>query len=138
MALSSALQHVSDATHGLDQLGIAGLILDLLTQVAHVHLDDVGFAHEVIAPDAVQDRLAVEHLAWVREEEVKQVVLGGGELDQSLAATHLPGRLVEGEVGDAQHAPPRTASGNEALLATEQRADARDELLKAEGLGKIV
>src|SRR5262249_22452618 len=76
---ASAFQHIANAANRLNQLGTAWLILNLLAQVANVHLDNIGLTHEVVAPHAVENGLAVEHLARVGKEEVEQVILGGGE-----------------------------------------------------------
>src|SRR5215813_3596836 len=58
----SPLQHVADATHGLDEARRARVVFDLLPQVADVDFDDIRLTHEVVAPDAVEDGLPVEHL----------------------------------------------------------------------------
>src|SRR2546429_3799121 len=71
-------QRVAHPPHGVDEGWLEAV--DLLAQVAHVGLDDVAVAPEVVAPDVVQDLGLGEDPAGGGQEEAQQVELGGGEL----------------------------------------------------------
>ena len=123
---------VADAAHRLDERRAQAV--DLAPQVAHVGLDDVGVAAEVVVPHVVEDLVLGEHAAGVEHEVAQELELGGRELDVVAGAPHLVGVLVELEVGD-DHAPHGRLRG---LHAPQDGADARHELLDAERLGHVV
>src|SRR3954469_6703545 len=92
---------VAHAAHGVQQPRLAAL-LRLAPQVAHVDAERVRARAEVVAPDALEDLRAGEHLARVLEEHGQQLELGARELERALPAAGLPGAAVEHEVGEAQ------------------------------------
>ena len=108
--------------------------LELLAQVAHVRLDDVRLAAEVVVPDVVEDLRLRQDAAGVQQEVPQQVELGGGQLDRLAVAADLVGRLVHLEVGEAEDAI--------VLLVTERPseddADAGDDLGQRERLRDVV
>src|SRR5215469_1758210 len=108
----SALQHIANTTHSLDQLGIARLILDLLAQVADIDLDNIGLTHEIIAPDAVQDGLPVQYLARMGHKQVKKIILGCGTLDDPVAPSDLTRRLIQRQIRHSEDTSPWTTSGH--------------------------
>src|SRR5215211_1400084 len=68
MALRSIGQHpVADVAHRLDRFQPEGDV-DLLAQVAHVDLDDVGIAPELMAPHLVEDLLLRDHPAVAAQQ----------------------------------------------------------------------
>ena len=79
-------------------------LLELLAQIAHVGLDDVAVAAEVVVPDVVEDLRLGQHVARVEHEVAQQVELGRGQVDRVAAAPHLVRALVELEIGEAQDA----------------------------------
>ena len=87
---------------------------------------------EVIAPHALEDRRAREHLPGVGHEELEQQELGARELDRPLTAPDLVRRGVEDEVREAHR------GGVRAVGAAQQRAQARLELLQRERLDEVV
>src|SRR5436190_9531989 len=106
--------------------------VELLAQVAHVRLDDVGVAAEVVVPYVVQDLPLRQDAPRVEHEEAEQVELGAGELDELVAAPDLARLLVQGQVREAEHLrlvrvrPPQNG------------AYARDDLGEAERLRHVV
>ena len=116
-----ALQHVADAAHRLDETRRARFIFDLLAQVTDIHLDDIGLAHEVVAPDAIQDGLAIKHLAWMGHEEMEQIEFGRRQFDNAAIAFDLVRGLVQREIIDGEDAPAGAARLDDPLLATQQR-----------------
>ena len=115
--MGAVAQHVAHAAHGVQQPRLARR-LGLAPQVAHVDLQRVGGRPEVIAPDAVEDLPAGEHLAWVVQEQLEQQELGAGQLHQPLAAAHLVRLRIELEVVEAQR--PRASP-----LHPDRRSSAR-------------
>ena len=129
---SDSRQGVADEADGVDE-GRPEL-LELLAQVAHVGLDDIAVAAEVVVPDVVEDLRLREHVARVEHEVAQQVELRGGEVDDVPAASHLVRTLIELDVGEAQDAVvlglvPRP---------TQDGVDPGDDLGQREGLGDVV
>src|SRR6516165_3217807 len=124
-------QHVPGLAHGLDQR--RAVDVELAAQVAHVGLDDVRIAAEVVPPDVLEDLSLREHTARVEQEEPEQVELGGGEVDAVLAAEDLVAALVEEEVAAAEDIAGEVAGG-----APEDSLHAGDDLGEAERLGDVV
>src|SRR5205807_2791040 len=67
---------VAHAADGLDPLRIA----ELLTQMADVDVDRPRFPVGVVAPQSLQERLAAEDAAGLRDERPQQLELDVGEL----------------------------------------------------------
>src|SRR5215217_5589957 len=106
--------------------------LELPPQVGHEHLDGVRDRERVVAPDPVEQLLARDHQPLVAHEVLEQLELALRELDLALAAAHLMGVGVEGEVADAQrgHAARRPPA--------QQRPHPRQQLLALERLDEVV
>ena len=124
-------EHVPGLPNGLDQRRAIGV--ELAAQVAHVGLDDVRVAAEVVPPDVLEDLALREHAAWVEHEEAKEVELGRREVDVLVAAEDLVAPLVEHEVAQAQHVAGQVAGG-----AAQDGLHAGDDLGEAERLGDVV
>jgi hypothetical protein len=107
--------------------------LRLAAQVADVDLQRVRRRAEVVAPDAIEDLLAGEHLPRVLQEQLEQEELGAGELDRPPVAGDLVRVRVELEVAEAQRAPLALPA-----RSPQQRPQAREQLLERERLGQVV
>lgn len=83
------LEAVADAGLGGDEGGAGGVWLDLAAQVADVYLQDVDIAFVAGAPNGEEDVAVGEDFSLVQDEELEQVVLGGGELHQFFAIVNL-------------------------------------------------
>lgn len=70
--------------HGLDRGAGEGNI-DLLAKVAHVHLDDVGVALEVVVPDVIENVLLRQHRAEVANQQLEHCELSRCQLDLDVA-----------------------------------------------------
>src|SRR5215218_9897880 len=100
---SPLAERVPDPAHRLDEpRPAAGL--GLAAQVADVDVERVRGEAEVVAPDALEDDRAGEHLARVEQEELEQVELRARELDRLAGAPRRPLAGVELDVGEAEHA----------------------------------
>ena len=72
---------VPGAAHGLDRAATERLV-DAAPQPAHVDLDDVGVALEILLPDAGEDLVLRDHLSGPPHEELEHLELAGRELDR--------------------------------------------------------
>src|SRR5258707_12581523 len=54
--------------------------------MAHIDLDDIVISNIVVAPDASQNSLALEHLARMHQEQFQQFKLARGQIDGTLVA----------------------------------------------------
>src|SRR5947209_5228863 len=95
-------QRVPDEPDRLDERRTE--TVELLAQIAHVRLDDVGVAAEVVVPHRVQDLRLGEHALGVAHEEPQQVELGRGQLEHVVPAPDLASVLVHYQVREAQGA----------------------------------
>src|SRR4051794_11859687 len=53
---------VADATHGPDDLGLLGVVLDLRAEPLHMDVDQPGVGGVPVPPDLLEQDLAGEHL----------------------------------------------------------------------------
>jgi glyoxylase-like metal-dependent hydrolase (beta-lactamase superfamily II) len=75
---------------------LAPVLLELLAQITHIHLDHVaGAAAAPLVPDRGQDPLAAHHLAGVAQEQEQQLVFALGEGQGVVAAASQPPQGVE-------------------------------------------
>src|SRR5688500_9297597 len=84
---------VPDAAHGEQVLGVLGVLLDLLAQVADVDVDRPRVAEGRVAPDPGQQHLAREDPAGVAGERLEDLELDVRRLDVLVA--DLDGALGE-------------------------------------------
>src|SRR5579885_3521555 len=78
--LGFSTQAVPGAAYGAQQGGIETGVY-LLPQPADVHVDDVGLRIEVVAPDALQQHGARDHLAGVAQQVFQQLELARLQID---------------------------------------------------------
>src|SRR5690625_1547129 len=118
---------VARAPHRLDPVGS-----ELVAQVAHIHVDDVGAWIEVEAPDPGEELLAAEDLVGVAHELLQQRVFAGGELDRLLPHERPARTHVEGEVSHPQYGRlPR-------VRGTKPQAHASEQLIEGERFAHVV
>src|ERR1700704_1740367 len=67
----SRTEDISNASDGVQQLLVERPI-DLLTQAAHQHIDDVGLWIEVVLPDMGEDHRLGYDVAGVADQELEQ------------------------------------------------------------------
>src|SRR5581483_305455 len=129
--LAALLQDVPRAADGVDEARLAPSF-ELLAQVPDVDFDHLRLAPEVGAPDAVVDEVAREDLSRMLQEELQELVLGGGEADLAGAAARFARGGVEAQVGIAKLA------ARDGLAAAELDADAGEQLFQRERLDQVV
>src|ERR687890_725646 len=72
-------ENIPDTPRGVDELGVAGVALDLLAEMADVNVHRALVA-ELVAPHPPQERAAREHPARARGEGHQELELGVGEV----------------------------------------------------------
>ena len=96
-----ALDHIADAPDGLDH---GGVVTQLLADVADMYVDGAGFAIELIAPDAVQQEVAREHLAAAEHQQLQQLELLQSQRQLLAIAECFIIADVDGQAADMQDA----------------------------------
>src|SRR6185437_4523264 len=92
---SGNVQPVPGAAYGDDQARRLGHLLELLAQVAHVHVDRSRVAVGAVAPDRAQQLLAAEQAPGLADERAEQLELGEGEVHRVARDRHHAVRPVE-------------------------------------------
>src|SRR5580658_5322694 len=67
-----SLVAIPDAAHRRDVFGVLGVVLDERAQSLDVHVERLGVADVVTAPDAVDQDLARQDASRILEEQSKQ------------------------------------------------------------------
>src|ERR1700722_2101659 len=94
-------QDVTDQADGVNER--CAVLLQLATQVTDVGLDHVRLPAEVVVPDVVEYLRLRQDVPGIEHEVAQQVELGRRELDVDAPSSDLMRRLVELEVGEAEH-----------------------------------
>src|SRR5512133_1311580 len=79
-------QRVADAAHRVNQARLAAGF-GLPPQIADVDVERIGSEAEVVAPHALEDDRARQHLARVAQEQLEEREFRPRQLDQAAAAT---------------------------------------------------
>ena len=90
--------------HGDEVARVRRLVLDLLAQLGHVHVDGAGERDRVVAPDRVEQLLAGDHLAPVLGEVLEQPELARRQVDRPVALGGLVALEVDGDVAEREAA----------------------------------
>jgi hypothetical protein len=94
-------QRVADAANRVDEAAVSSG-LGLAPEVPDVHVERVRRRPEVIAPHALEDDRAREHLAWVPQEELEERELGAREVDEFPRTADLARSRIELQVTEAE------------------------------------
>src|SRR5215469_14749004 len=94
-AIARQAEPVAAAQHGLDDLRVAGLILDLAAQVLHVRVDSALIPLELISAHPVDQLEPRVHPARHGGQCHEDAPLGGGEADVRPAHRRLPPGVVD-------------------------------------------
>src|SRR5579883_1797831 len=133
-------QNISYAAHSLYQARRTGGIFYFFPQVSHVYLDDIGFTQKIITPYAVEDCLAVQHLARMTHKQVEKIIFGRGQFDLAIAAQNLARGGIQLEVAELQNLLMRRTAilAPAPALAAQNRANTRHQFLEAKRLGQVI
>ena len=121
------------------RVGRRGVALDLGAEPLDVHVERLGVAEVVRAPDPVDEHVAREHPARVRQQELEQLELLERQRGDLAAHPDLVARGVDPHVADLELVGPVDLVGVDVARHPAQRgAHARDQLAQAERLRHVV
>src|SRR5215216_4108497 len=89
-------EDITNTTNCVNQARLAGRF-ELLTQITNIHLDDIAFAAEVVAPYAIVDHLTREHLLRMAHKQLEQLILLGREINSANANMGLVRRCIHSQ-----------------------------------------
>src|SRR5581483_7860195 len=124
--------HVAGIADGSQQLPLL-IRIDLLPELADVHVDDIGLRVEVIVPHVLEQHGPGNDLTGVAHEVLEQLELPRLQLDRARAAPDLAAEQIYAQIPDFQRGlcgilPPPPA----------EPIDAREQLAEGERLGEVV
>src|SRR5437762_8262628 len=90
LLLALVAEAVAHAAHGEDVLRLLGVALELLAQMANVHVDGARVAIRGIAPYALQQHVAREHPPGRSRQRAEDLELDIGRLDLGRAHPDAP------------------------------------------------
>ena len=64
---------IPNASHGLDMLGMVGILLDFFAKVPDMDVDSAGLAHVVVAPDFLQEGVPGVDAVAVGGQQVEEL-----------------------------------------------------------------
>src|SRR4029453_10184256 len=73
-------------------------LLEMPSQVEDRHIDQVGTAHVLVAPDILQQLLAADYALGVTDEVRQQVERGWAKAQAAILAVRLAAVLVDAQV----------------------------------------
>src|SRR5688500_12020736 len=100
-ASSATFKNVPYSAHGMDER-LTFRRIELATQPADVHFDDIGAVVEVITPHGFEDHGSRQHAATVTHEKFEQLEFGGQQIEQHAAAARGAIDQIELEIADSQ------------------------------------
>src|SRR2546430_10885847 len=131
-----AVETVADAAHGHDlERRHSG---ELLAQPAHVHVDRLAVARELMSPHVLEQHVSRVDAAWVREQVRQQVELSRRQLD-ILVPEHDPAcGAVDAEVAEGVALGDRLGFARVRRGPSQHSVDTSQHLADREGLGDVV
>src|SRR5262249_25845070 len=133
-------EFVADAPYGQQEPRICRIRLDAAAQALHARADAAAGDERVAAPDLRQERLAAEHDAGVRRQQMQQPELLVGELHLAAVDADTPARRIDLDAVDQDRRLGRIVSRGRGGLAraAEQRTRARHQFADAGRLRQVV
>src|SRR5258708_30420200 len=77
-------EHETGAAHAVDHRRLLRLI-DLATQPAHMHIDEIRVRDETIVPDLLEEHRSGHHLALVADHVFEEPELAREQVDAAVA-----------------------------------------------------
>src|SRR3954470_1755014 len=129
---------VADTPHRQDERRGRRVVLDLVAQMAHVHVDRLLVLIEglVVAQELEQLRAGVD-ATWPRREVPQDLELRGCQADPAVAALDAPPLEVDEQVAMTDHATA-DGIGEVAVGAAQKCLDAAHQLAQPERLRQVV
>jgi hypothetical protein len=126
------LEAVAHSVHGKEMRRDAGLGLKLLAKSDDMRIHRTRVRVIFVAPNRIEDQIARQHALRVLQKEQQQVVFGGRDLYFFASAGHVAALYIDFDVAELRHAPGMIAA------AAQHRADAGEQLARAEGLHQVI
>jgi len=107
--------------------------IDLLPELADMHVDHVGLWVEVMFPDVFEEHRPRDHLVDVASEIFQKLEFSPLQLDRLSVARHSVRKKVDAQVGDGEH-----RLDFDALRPARESLEPREKLTKGEGLRQVI
>src|SRR5207237_1176342 len=131
------LKPVPESAHRSQILRIVGFSFDSLTKPADVHVDRAWAHVMLLAPDLLEQLLAIVGSAGVSQKKLEQTEFGRGKREFLVAQGQPVGGPVQREWAQLQQ-PGRRVFDFLLITAAKVRLDAGHQLARAERLGDVV
>src|SRR2546425_13333375 len=95
--LYSPPETIPYTTNSLNETRVRRVLLELLAQPAHVHIDSTGVADIIIAPDVLEQLIASQHGSTVAYEVGQQIKLFGLQFHLLTTAEDAPPSKVNAQ-----------------------------------------
>src|ERR1700722_2793364 len=128
---SIVVQHETGSTDIHDQRGAAPYV-DLLAQIADVHVDDIGLEREVVVPHVLEQHRARDHLTGMAQEVLQKLEFARQQINPGASAMHRLFDQVHFKVANMQ------LRGAHVVEAAYQRFDPRGQLRHRERFAEII
>src|SRR5215470_4623879 len=99
-------QYVPGAAPGVNQR-TAEPFVNLLSQAAHVNINDVRHRVKIFVPHVLGDLFAAEQSAPMQREKFEQSILVGRQVNAPARANRRVVGGVQNQIGDPQHGGPK-------------------------------
>ena len=134
ISLRGFTQLVPGAAHRMDE-GRVEVLVDLASQTADVHIDDVGLRVEVIVPDVLEQHRPGDDLVAVAHQVFEQAEFARLQVDLLAGAADRARNDVNFKIADDI---ARRHGRRRLMPAAPQRLDAREKLGEGVGLYEII
>src|SRR5579859_2912537 len=132
LVLLTGGHRISGVAHRAQQRALE-LRVDLLPQLADMHVHHVGLRVEMVVPDILQQHGARDYLIRVPHEVLEQLEFARLQRNLAVSARDLARQRIHMQVADNER-----RFVIDALRAPVQGIDAREQLAEGEGFGQIV
>src|SRR5436309_278716 len=133
-------QHIALVAHGLDELRVAGVFIELLPHAAHLKVDRALERVRIASLREIEQLVATEHTLGMLEKNLEQAKLRARQDDNDIL------RIDEMPCGEIERpsckAHARRCCGLEVRWqrfgASQDATNARKQFSRLEGLGEII
>src|ERR1700733_4210734 len=128
---SMVVQHETGSTDIHDQRS-ATLYVDLLAQIADMHVDDIGLERKVVVPHVLKQHRARDHLVGMTQEVFQKLEFARQQIDPGAATMHRLFDQVHFKIAGMQ------LGSAHIVEAAHQRFDPRGQFHHRKGFAEIV
>src|SRR5690606_2748913 len=131
-SLAMCTEHIPRTPYGMEKRA-SKVVIDLLAQATHVHVDHIGLGVEMVVPHVLEEHRTSDHLVAMAHKILEQAKFAGLDVKRTAGASHSPAGKIHFKVVDPQHfVPPGRRT------ATAKRFDPSGKLGEYKRLGEIV